>query len=256
MANDEWHIMRLYGGYGNRMAAQNFMGPDHYGEVYPVPYWAFAVWNDEHKILVDTAVGEQDEHLWYTNVPNIMTEEQKLPNNLKAALGWETDDVDIVINTHLHWDHTGNNHLFKNATFYVQREDYEYGIKYGQNEGFAKFYKKSNFDKTAVPYHKWHFVDGEEQILPGILLFPTPGHGKAMQSVLVYTDEGEACIAGDAVNTMYSIENDLVTVAMMDAQAQRDSYAKIRQVADVILTSHELPGETAYDHQTSGWPKL
>ena len=255
MAKDMWKIMRLRSGHGERDAA-NFLGPAHAKEPYLVTYWSFAVWNDEHKVIVDTAVNEEDEHLWYTDVPNIIKPEERLPRQIKDNLGWDVEDVDTVILTHLHWDHTGYNYVFKNADFYVQREEYEYGIRYGQTPGFPFFHKKANFDKTAVPYHRWRFVDGEAQIFPGLMVIPTPGHSKAMQSVLVNTDEGAACITGDAVNTLYSIENDFVTGVMMDAEAQRATYRKIRQVADVILTSHDVNSDSCYDHQTGGWPKL
>ena len=254
MAKDTWNIMRLKGGSSRRNAA-NFIGPEHDGEPYDVPFWFFAVWNDEHKIIVDTTAGE-DEHLWYTDVPNIILPEEKLPVQIKNALGWDMEDVDIVINTHLHWDHTGYNKAFPNATFYVQREEYEYGINYGMEPGFPLFYKKDNFDKTAVPYHRWHFAEGEEQILPGLMLIPVRGHGKAPQMVLVSTESGEACITGDAVNTMYSLENDYLTPAMMDPDGQLEAYKKVRQIAEFCITSHDLQDEKCYDHQTGGWPEL
>ena len=249
-----WNVMRLKGGSARRNAA-NFIGPEHDGEPYDVPFWFFAIWNDEHKIIVDTTAGDE-ERLWYTDVPNVIPEEEKLPVQIKSALGWDMEDVDTVINTHLHWDHTGYNKDFPNAVFCVRREEYEYGINYGMQPGFSFFYKLDHFDKTAVPYHRWHFVDGEEELFPGLMLIPASGHGKAPQMVLVCTEEGEACITGDVVNTMYSIENDYVTAAVMDPEGQIETYEKIRQIADFCLTSHDLAYEQCYDHQTGNWPVL
>src|SRR3972149_878825 len=45
-----------------------------------------------------------------------------------ARLGIRPEDIDIVINTHLHWDHCYNNHLFPRATIYAQRAELQYAI--------------------------------------------------------------------------------------------------------------------------------
>ena len=98
-----WNIMRLRGGttprkktamFGNAKAAEDML----------VTYWCFAVWNDEHKIIIDCGVNEEDEHPWYNPPANTVPPEDKLPAQLDY-LGWKPEDVDTVIFTHLHYDH-------------------------------------------------------------------------------------------------------------------------------------------------------
>ena len=49
--------------------------------------------------------------------------ETQLPAFALARIGWRTEDVSLVILTHLHWDHCGHNHLFKQAQFVVQEDE-------------------------------------------------------------------------------------------------------------------------------------
>lgn len=76
--NNTWNIMRLRAGdtprkktgmFGNAKAAEDML----------VTYWCFAVWNDEHKIIIDCGVNEEDENPWYTATPNNVPAEQKFP---------------------------------------------------------------------------------------------------------------------------------------------------------------------------------
>lgn len=73
-------------------------------------------------------------------------------------MGWEPDDIDIVINTHLHCDHSGSNREFKNAKFYVQKKEWEAAFNPLVPE--APFYDKLCYDKNAVNYFQWNFLEG------------------------------------------------------------------------------------------------
>lgn len=254
MAKNTWNIMRLRAGETKRKAG-GFLGLGHANEEFTVTYWIFAVWNDEHKIVIDTGVNEEDEDPWYTSIPNLVKPEERLPRQLKDNLGWEVEDVDTVILTHLHYDHTGYAYLFKNADFYVQREEYEYGINCVQ-EGFGLFYKKSNFDKNAIKYSSLRLLDGETQILPGIVCIPTRGHTVGHQSVLVDTAEGAICVTGDAVNAKLALDEEINAGPLVDGIAQKNAYKKIKQVAQMVCTAHDMDAEDVYDHQTSGFPKI
>ena len=249
-----WNIMRLRQGNTLRDAA-GFLGPEHAGEEYQVTFWCFAVWNDTHKIMVDTGISLADEHPWYTDIPIIFTPEERLERQLADNLGWTFDDIDTVIHTHLHYDHTGHNREMRNAVFYVQKEEYEWALTCPAT-GFGFAYNKSNYDKTSVPYYNWRFVEGEQLIYPGIMVFPTPGHGHMHQSVLVNTKDGAACITGDAANTLVSLEKELAVGPLQDAYAQMESYKKIKQVSELIITAHDINSDTCYDHQTDGWPRI
>jgi|WetSurMetagenome_2_1015567.scaffolds.fasta_scaffold297063_2 N-acyl homoserine lactone hydrolase len=91
-----------------------------------VPVIMFLVQATDANLLIDTGICDPNDtpliHGLYEQ-----TEAQK-PERLLADLGLKADDIDIVINTHLRWDHCSNNRLFPKAKFYVQREELRYAL--------------------------------------------------------------------------------------------------------------------------------
>ena len=86
--------------------------------------------------------------------------------------------IDIVVNTHLHFDHCGGNHLFAGRPIYVQRRELDDA--------------RSEDDYTIrewveAPGVRYVPVDGELELLPGLRLVPAPGHTRGMQVVVVET---------------------------------------------------------------------
>ena len=79
-------------------------------------------------------------------------------------MGWEPEDIDIIINTHLHYDHCGSNHYLPNAVIYVQRKEYETAFDPASPQ--KQLYSSRFFDKKAISYFQWRFLDGESEILP------------------------------------------------------------------------------------------
>ena len=96
--------------------------------------------------------------------------------------------IDIVVNTHLHFDHCGGNHLFAGKPIYVQRRELEDA--------------RSKDDYTIrewvdVPGVQYVPVDGELELLPGVRLLPAPGHTAGSQVVVVETGGRPIVICGD-----------------------------------------------------------
>jgi len=97
--------------------------------------------------------------------------------------------VDMIINTHLHFDHVGGNHLFPGTPIYVQRAELE-DARTAENYTIPEW-----VDPPGVTYVP---VDGELELLPGVRLLPAPGHTRGSQIVVVETDDGPVVIAGDS----------------------------------------------------------
>ena len=136
-------------------------------------------------ILVDTGVG------W----PTELVKEWKVVNRHAADALAEHDlspaDVRIVINTHLHFDHCGQNAVFKHAPFYVQRSELE-------RARVAKSVPSEWFDFAGA---RFELVDGDAEVADGVRLLATPGHTVGHQSVVVDTADGGAVMIGDAAYT-------------------------------------------------------
>lgn len=131
----------------------------------------------------------------------------RLEDGIEAA-GFSSADVDVVIDTHLHFDHAGGNTYrdaegrvrpsFPNATYYVQKGEWEFA--HLRNERIQASYLRHNFDPIAET-GAFRFVEGEHEIVPGVRVVPTPGHTPHHQSVLIESAGQTACFLADLVPT-------------------------------------------------------
>lgn len=111
-----------------------------------------------------------------------------------ASILLTPDDIDLVICSHFDIDHAGYHDAFPSAEFVVQREHYELA-KGGTYPRFEIV--RDHWDHPALRYH---LVDGDTELLPGITLLKTPGHVPAHQSVLLTLPQtGKVLLAMDAV---------------------------------------------------------
>lgn len=220
------------------------------GEIIEIPITALAIENDQHKIVVDT--GHHDAKWVSKNMlPATTTETEKIENALMDGMGWKIDDVDTVINTHLHFDHCGQNKLFKNAKFVVSKVEWEYAFKPDFYQ--RRLYKPFLFDRTAVNYFDWKFVKAEDQELyPGLNLLYTPGHTPGHMSVLVRTENGTVCFAGDVCPTVENLTNNIISNVVVDPVKMLESYDHIRWTSDYIIPGHE---PSIYQFQSDGFPR-
>ena len=136
-------------------------------------------------ILVDTGVG------W----PTELVKEWKIVNRRAADVLAEHDlspaDVRIVINSHLHFDHCGQNAVFKHAPFYIQRSELDR----------ARSEKSDVSEWFDFAGARFELLNGDAQIAEGVRVVATPGHTIGHQSVVVDTPDGGAVMIGDAAYT-------------------------------------------------------
>jgi len=140
--------------------------------------------------------------------------------------------IDVVVNTHLHFDHCGGNRLFAGTPIYVQRRELD-DARSQDNYTIREW-----VDAPGVEYVP---VDGELELLPGIRLVPAPGHTPGTQVVVVETDGRPVVICGDVAvwfgeldepqtegqRLVRALDPELVWLAHVDEpwrpQASRDS---------------------------------
>jgi N-acyl homoserine lactone hydrolase len=136
-------------------------------------------------ILVDTGVGWPDEIVKEWKVVNRRAADVMAEHDLSPA------DVHIVINTHLHFDHCGQNAVFKHAPFYIQRQELERARR--EETAIAEW-----FDFAGA---RFELVDGDAEVADGVRVVATPGHTVGHQSVMVDMPDGSALMIGDAAYT-------------------------------------------------------
>ncbi|MFB5192851.1 N-acyl homoserine lactonase family protein [Alicyclobacillus fastidiosus] len=205
-----------------------------YGQSIVIPIWAAAITGGGYNILVDTGVHDVD---WVTEhvSPCRRADDEGMVAALKKGPGWAPEDVDIVINTHLHYDHIGNNRLFPNARFIVQEREWQ--AAHNPIPSQRGIYLPELFD--SIDYFSWNFVNGEEEIVPGIKVFLTPGHSDGHQSVLVKTDQGTLCVSGDVSNLLENIRENVPAGILTSTKDIFESMDRVRSKAEYIFPGHE-----------------
>jgi N-acyl homoserine lactone hydrolase len=143
--------------------------------------FAYAVPHPSGLVLLDTGIGAADEETeaWYRP--------QRIP--LQHALsesGWTLDDVHLVVNCHLHFDHCGGNPLLLGRRVVTQRTELATARAGGYT--FEELLEGATYEE----------LDGEAEVLPGVHVIPTPGHTDGHQSVAVVCDDGSIVLAGQA----------------------------------------------------------
>ncbi len=149
------------------------------GELMPV--LAYLVEHPGGRVLVDTGFLE-------THPAAADLDPRVIP---VAEWGIDPDAVDVVVNTHLHFDHCGGNRLFAGRPVYVQRAELDDARALGAEYTVPEWVDPPGGAVDYVP------VDGEHELLPGLRLVPAPGHTRGSQIVVVDTADGRVVIAGD-----------------------------------------------------------
>lgn len=169
-----------------------------FGEVIPVPVVIWAIKGPDRCIIVDTGAGDP---LRAEKYHRYMEQgESQRPLNALENIGIDPEDVELVILTHLHWDHCGNNSLFKRAQFMVQQDEIRYAMSPLPVHAVA--YETPAIGARPLwleTYSRFTIIQGDQQIAPGINAVHLPGHSPGFQAVRVDTADGAYIIAGDGV---------------------------------------------------------
>jgi N-acyl homoserine lactone hydrolase len=179
------------------------------------PVLAFAIRHPEGIVLVDTGIGEGNE--W------IEANYQPRARDLREALTGaklDLDGVRAIVNTHLHFDHCGQNREFPGVPIYVQRTE----LDLARHEGHTVV------EWVDFPGARYDAADGDREIIDGVSVLATPGHTPGHQSVTVRTGDGLVLIVGQAAQ-------DARSFATGDADP---SVQRLRELnADRIHFSHD-----------------
>ena len=155
-----------------------------------------------HTVLIETGIGNKLSE----KMVKIYGQPAKLLENL-GALGVSPEDIDVVIDTHLHFDHCGWNTVrkgdkvvptFPKAKYYVQEGEWQHGRL--QHERDAISYISENYD-PLIASGQMHLLHGEQEIVPGVFVKVFPGHTAHMQAVIIKSGGKTACYISDLIPT-------------------------------------------------------
>ncbi len=155
----------------------------------------------EMNILIETGIGNK--------LPEKMAQIYGQPAQLLDSLsvaGLAPEDIDIVINSHLHFDHCGWNTVRRNgsvaptfpkAKYYAQEGEWKHAHE-NQRDGVSYF--TANYD-PLVESGQMQLLHGNQEIAPGISVEVFPGHTRDMQAILIQSSGKTACYISDLIPT-------------------------------------------------------
>jgi len=199
------------------------------GEPYEAALKPLLILTDSgEKVLVDTGIGDLPEsHSKFFPVKR-GADETLLASLVKQRL--KPDDIDMVINTHLHFDHCGNNKLFKKARFVVQKDELRYAY---QPERFQQAaYVREFFEIKGLNYET---VRGRGRVCTGVTVMSTPGHSIGHQSVVVEgNDKKNYVYCGDAAPIRENLERRNIPGILYNAHKALESIDRLRRIKDAV----------------------
>ncbi len=198
---------------------------------------------DGKNILVETGMDDKGGEKFEQNFA--LDRDETVFAGLRA-LNLEPDDIHLVVNTHLHFDHAGRNTdinsepTFKNAQYIVQRQEL-WDATHTHERNRASYHPHNIEPILAAGL--FEPVDGEAQLLPGLRVVPAPGHNLGQQAV-VLESEGETLVytadllpTTNHVSYPYIMGYDLYPVTTLEVR--KNLFPHWAEIGAVICPPHD-----------------
>jgi glyoxylase-like metal-dependent hydrolase (beta-lactamase superfamily II) len=205
-----------------------------YGDRSPervqIPVTCYLVRAADVTILFDTGLSPRAvPGLMHTDPLARFDEEDLLVHRLES-LGLEPTDIDMVVLSHLHFDHAGGAALFTASELVVQQDEYAYA--HYPAAFFASFYYRKNFD---LPDYTWRLLDGDVELVPGVTVLRSDGHTPGHQSLLVeLAESGPVILAGDCCYWQRSIDEEIPPGVVWEPTRAMHSIKRLKTIARLV----------------------
>ncbi len=224
------------------------------------PYFVYVVVHPGGTVLFDTGVHPQ---MGSDPVARLgpaassfevqMTEQDALPARL-AAIGLRPGDIEIVVQSHLHFDHAGGLEWVKHAKVLIQREELEFA--YNPPVYQRLIYVPADFDHGL----DWQQLDGDHDIFGDgrLTVLSTPGHTRGHQSLMVKLDSGQTVILlADAAYILSKMRERALPAVIWSPDAMIETWDRVealeRQHNATLIVTHELDYEQRVKLAPEAW---
>lgn len=218
------------------------------GKLIEMPVWCFLLETTDGPILVDTGMPDA-----FVNNPDYykgtrregrlvpkMTEADRIEAILKRG-GYQIDDIQTVISSHLHLDHAGGNEHFRKAPIVLQKSEFDFAI---HNDDYSP-------KECRIPDLNYQLIEGDFELAPGVQILYTPGHSIGHQSVLVKTEQtGDILLTMDLAYNKGIFDNDLPFLSANSKMASNS----IQRIKTLVQEIH--PAVVFFGHdgeQAENW---
>ncbi|HSF33376.1 MAG TPA: N-acyl homoserine lactonase family protein [Candidatus Tectomicrobia bacterium] len=207
-------------------------------ETITIDYFVWLLEGGSEPIVVDTGftpqIAEARQRKYFTT-----------PADQLRKVGVHPGDVKKVLISHLHWDHFGGFGYFPNATFYLQIKEYQYWtgpvMRFRAAQGLVEANDMAELVRLNMQ-GRVHFVDGVEEVAPGLALHYVGGHTAGIQVARVNTKKGQAVVASDASHLFRNVEENTPANLITNLPEMFSAFDAIRELAsgpDLWLPGHD-----------------
>ncbi|MBF0443883.1 MAG: N-acyl homoserine lactonase family protein, partial [Oligoflexales bacterium] len=169
-----------------------------------LPVSVFLIEGNGRKILVDTGMSNTEIAGKYHHPGSYQPEGYAIHEQLEG-LGIRCEEIDMIIFTHLHWDHVYYLDRFPNAELVANKREYDFAVA-----PIPLYYKSYEFPALGLTPQfagrTFTLVEGETEIIPGISVYPSTGHSIGHQTVVVSTKDGQYHLCGDLIFTFDNLK--------------------------------------------------
>ncbi len=202
------------------------------GKTIRIPVYCFLARHHDGNVLIDTGFSSDFKNTWGRRLKYYRP---ILEKNIVSFLKEKDMNVDFIINTHLHIDHSENNPLFNGAEIIVQKEEFESACN-------PKPYQILAYPDKIDKSLSYRLIENDLDLFGdgSVKIIRTPGHTQGHQSVLLNVNGKKFFIAGDACYSSENLKHSCLPGILWNPDRIMEGYEFIRNMKDTkIIFGHE-----------------
>jgi N-acyl homoserine lactone hydrolase len=246
---------------GGEMAPRSILDPfdDDRGAFFLAPFHFYAITHPKGNVLFDSGIHrsfatDARAHAGdFVDEVEVRLDESEIPARRLEEIGLKTTDIDLVIQSHLHYDHAGGLDQFPGADVLVHTDELEFARK-------PPVYQAGSYlanDFAAVG--SWQTVaDGHDVFGDGVLeLVHTPGHTPGHMSLMVRLSERPVLLGADVAYDLTKMKERKLPGLLWSPDLMVASWERVEDLCEKeraeLIISHDLGFETQGRLAPSAW---